>query len=56
MTALFLPATLIAGLWGMNVKGVPFSDGENGFWWASALAVASSIAVYLTIRRLSVID
>lgn len=56
VTALFLPATLIAGLWGMNVKGVPFSEGESGFWWASALAAASSIAVYLTIRRLSVLD
>lgn len=56
VTALFLPATLIAGLWGMNVKGIPFSDGESGFWWASAAAIASSIAVYFTIRRLSTLN
>src|SRR5215472_4591198 len=30
-SVIFLPATLIASIWGMNVGGVPFSGNPNGF-------------------------
>jgi len=38
---LFLPPTLITGIFGMNTKGLPFTDMETAFLWASALMVAS---------------
>jgi zinc transporter len=47
LTALFLPPTLVAGLFGMNVKGIPWSDAANGFWPAVALCALSSVAVSL---------
>ena len=30
-SVIFLPATLIASIWGMNVGGIPFSGNPNGF-------------------------
>lgn len=47
LTALFLPPTLVAGLFGMNVKGIPWADTANGFWPAVALCAMSSVAVSL---------
>jgi len=38
----------------MNTKGLPFSDSESAFLWASALMVGSAIAVYLLMRRVGV--
>ena len=39
-SVIFLPATLIAGIWGMNVDGIPFSGNPNGFWVVAALVAA----------------
>lgn len=50
VTILFLPPTLIAGFFGMNLKGLPFSGGDAGFWSGVAAAVASSIVVYAVLR------
>ena len=47
LTALFLPPTLVAGLFGMNVKGIPWAEAANGFWPAVALCALSSVAVSL---------
>jgi len=41
VTTLFLPATLVAGIFGMNTKGLPFTESDTGFWWAVALAAAA---------------
>jgi len=51
LTALFLPPTLVTGVFGMNIKGLPFTDVESGFIWAIVLMIASSVAVYLLLRR-----
>ena len=40
LSAIFLPATLIAGIWGMNVGGIPFSGSPNGFWVVGGLIAA----------------
>ena len=40
---LSIPA-IIAGLWGMNVKGLPFSDSPVGFWIIAGIAVIICIA------------
>ena len=50
VTILFLPPTLIAGFFGMNLKGLPFSGSDAGFWGGVAAAVASSMAVYALLR------
>lgn len=50
VTIMFLPPTLIAGFFGMNLKGLPFSGGDAGFWGGVAAAVASSIVVYAVLR------
>jgi zinc transporter len=54
LTTLLLPPTLIAGVFGMNTKGLPFSDDENGFVWAMTLVVVSSVAVYAVMRRIGI--
>ena len=52
LTALFLPVALIAGLFGMNLEGLPWTGVHYGFWLAAALAVASSIGTWLFLRYL----
>jgi len=54
LTALFLPATLVTGLFGMNTKGLPFDAHDQGFWLAAFVALAGSGAVYLILRRLGI--
>jgi zinc transporter len=48
-SVIFLPATLIASIWGMNVGGIPFSGSPNGFWVVAALiaAVFALVAIFL---------
>ena len=54
LTALFLPPTLVTGLFGMNTKGLPFSELEDGSTVAMLLAVVSAVAVFLLIRRMGI--
>ena len=51
LTALFVPATLMTGLFGMNVKDLPFTESDSGFWWALATGVAASLAVCFVLWR-----
>lgn len=55
LTALFLPATLVSGLFGMNTKGLPFDGDEIGFWYALMVGIAGSGLVYLILRRMRII-
>ena len=55
LTALFLPPTLVVGIFGMNTKGLPLTDVEGGFLWAAVLIVASSAAVYWIMRRMGIV-
>ncbi len=54
-SAVFMPATLIAGLWGMNVSWLPFGVGEYGFWEISALVALSVCAVLLWVRLMRIL-
>jgi zinc transporter len=48
VTTLLLPPTLVTGLFGMNVDGLPFAGNVHGFWWTFALAFgASAVAVWV---------
>jgi len=55
LTALFLPPTLIAGIFGMNTGGLPFESTPFGSFWAFVLGVASAGAVFWFLRRAGII-
>ena len=44
---LFMPATLIAGIFGMNFNWMPWIDEKNGFWWA--LSIMGGIALIMIL-------
>jgi zinc transporter len=50
-SVIFLPATLIAGIWGMNVGGIPFSGSPNGFWGVGGLIIAVFALVAIVLYR-----
>jgi zinc transporter len=52
VTVLALPATILSGLWGMNVGGIPFGESPGGFW-AVLLIIAAivSLGAYLARSR-----
>jgi zinc transporter len=50
-SAIFLPATLIAGIWGMNVAGLPFTSSPNGFWVVGGLIIAAFALVMIVLSR-----
>jgi zinc transporter len=51
-SAIFLPATLIASVWGMNVGGIPFSGSPSGFWVVGGLISAAFALVAGVLFRL----
>jgi zinc transporter len=54
VTALFLPATLVTGVFGMNVKGLPFLETDGGFLWTVVLMVGAVGAIYLVLWKMGV--
>ena len=55
LSAILLPPTLVTGIFGMNTKGLPFTDLDTAFLWASLLMVLSSGAAYLIMKRIGII-
>ncbi len=55
LTAILMPPTLITGIFGMNTKGLPFTDLDTAFLWASVLMVLSSFAAYLIMKRIGIV-
>jgi zinc transporter len=54
-TIVFLPMTLLTGVFGMNIDGVPgVGEGasDRAFWWVVLLIAAAGLATWLVIRRL----
>ena len=47
----FLPPTLIAGIYGMNFKHMPELDWLGGYPWALALMIASAVLPILYLKR-----
>ncbi|WP_298961704.1 transporter [uncultured Methylobacterium sp.] len=54
LTALFLPPTLVTGVFGMNTKGLPLSESDGGSWLALVVALTSALAAFLVIRFLGI--
>ena len=52
LTTVFMPLTLIAGLWGMNIALPHFPGGDAAqFWWLSGIMVAIVIMMLALFRR-----
>ncbi len=51
VTVLALPINLIAGLFGMNVAGIPLAEDAHGFWLVVALVACVTSAAFWLIRR-----
>lgn len=50
LTSLLLPPTLVAGVFGMNTKGLPLENQDSGFVWAMVLVLGSSVLAYVVLR------
>ncbi len=52
VTVLALPINIVAGLFGMNVGGVPLADNHHGFWLMVGLVAAFTVIVaWWVVRR-----
>ena len=56
LTALLLPPSLVAGIFGMNTKGLPGTESESGFLWAMAVVAGSSALVYWIMKKTRIIE
>ena len=50
MTAVFLPATLVTGFFGMNTKGLPHAEDDNGTLFAFAVMICAATITYILLR------
>ena len=55
ITALFMPATLVTGFFGMNTGGLPLAAGGSGTFLATIIAILCSLATWLLLRTLGLI-
>ncbi len=51
LSMLFMPATLIAGIWGMNFSDMPLTEGRRGFWWVILLMAGCALVMGLLFWR-----
>lgn len=52
MSTIFLPLTVLSGMWGMNVPLPHFPGGEAAqFWWVTGIMVAVAAAMLVVFRR-----
>lgn len=51
VTTTLLPITLITGVFGMNVGGLPWLGDSSGFWWVMLLMAAAVVVVLVALRR-----
>lgn len=51
VTTVLLPPAFVTGFFGMNTKGLPFTDWDNGTLIASGICLLAAIFVFLLIRR-----
>ncbi|MEO6013673.1 MAG: CorA family divalent cation transporter [Devosia sp.] len=51
VTVILLPLTVISGILGMNVAGIPFSDNPHAFWVVAVLLAAIGVGLYVLMRK-----
>jgi magnesium transporter len=47
-----IPALAISGIYGMNLKGLPFQDSPHGAGWVGGITILSTAILYYTLRKL----
>ena len=52
VTVIFTPLTMLTGLLGINVKGIPFADYDYAFWGVCVIMVIMVIISFWVMRRL----
>ena len=50
LSAIFLPLTLITGVFGMNVPALPWLEHPDGFWWVMGAMGITLVIVLLILR------
>ena len=55
VTTALLPITLITGVFGMNVGGLPFLESKHGFLWVMFLMTVTLVTTMLFLRKKSVL-
>jgi zinc transporter len=51
VTAVFLPMTLVTGIFGMNLGGLPEQQDPLGFWYGMAIMLALGVGTLFLLRR-----
>jgi zinc transporter len=51
VTTLLLPITLITGVFGMNVAGLPWLENSNGFWLVIVVMLVALVTTIVFLRR-----
>ena len=51
VTTIFLPMTLITGVFGMNLGGLPDQQDPMGFWYGIGIMVVTGLATLIALRR-----
>ncbi len=52
LSTVALPAVVISGIYGMNVKNIPFLDSPYGIWIVLGLMAASTIVLLVLLKKL----
>lgn len=55
VTAMFLPVTLMSGILGMNLGGLPGAQDPMGFWYGIGLMVLTGLATVVLLRRVKML-
>ena len=55
LTALFMPATFITGLFGINVKGLPWMEHDFGAFFVALACLCAALLTLILLRRRGVI-
>ena len=51
VTTILLPTTLITGIFGMNVGGLPLAQDTSGFLWTMVILALMSVIVFWLLKR-----
>jgi len=56
ITAVFMPLTLITGIFGMNFEYIPWLHSRAGFWWTMGAMLALGVLMLLFLRAREVLS
>src|SRR5690606_39827498 len=56
ITAVFMPLTLITGIFGMNFEHIPWLHSPAGFWWTIAAMLVLGVLMLLFLRAREVLS